>query len=219
MKLLCDICGGTLQMYPNNNGACCTNCGMNYTLESLRNKLNSGSVPQPPVSPNASPAPQNNVYVNQQNMGTNAPFNGNLHQGANNSVQNNTPFTNAASTQPSAAQATQNSQNRALVVEMKPGGIVAKAYGIIVTVDGVPQPMITQNTGALVIPVCQGEHIVSAEIKKGGKRTEFVIEPMRFCVTAHNWYGLFSFHRGAWTAGFKLDLLEDLEGRLNDLKV
>ncbi|MBQ3088375.1 MAG: hypothetical protein IJC36_01945 [Clostridia bacterium] len=43
MKLTCNICGAPLQMNPNNNGAFCTNCGMNYSVESLRNKLNAGA--------------------------------------------------------------------------------------------------------------------------------------------------------------------------------
>lgn len=39
MKLTCDICGGTLQMNPDNQGAACTSCGMAYSLESLRAKV------------------------------------------------------------------------------------------------------------------------------------------------------------------------------------
>ncbi len=43
MKLTCDICGGTLQMNPDNQGAACTSCGMAYSLESLRAKVGTAS--------------------------------------------------------------------------------------------------------------------------------------------------------------------------------
>ena len=45
MKLTCDLCGGELQMNTDSQGAICTNCGMNYTLDSLRKKLNAQSKP------------------------------------------------------------------------------------------------------------------------------------------------------------------------------
>ena len=43
MKLTCDICSSSLQMNADNQGATCTNCGMAYSVESLRAKL--GSAP------------------------------------------------------------------------------------------------------------------------------------------------------------------------------
>ena len=43
MKLTCDICGSTLQMNPDNQGAACTSCGMAYSLESLRAKVGSAT--------------------------------------------------------------------------------------------------------------------------------------------------------------------------------
>ena len=41
MKLTCDLCGGELQMNADSQGATCVGCGMNYSLDSLRQKLNS----------------------------------------------------------------------------------------------------------------------------------------------------------------------------------
>ena len=46
MKLTCDICGGTLQMMPDNQSAVCTNCGVGYPIESLRQKLGMATPPQ-----------------------------------------------------------------------------------------------------------------------------------------------------------------------------
>ncbi|MBQ8831581.1 MAG: hypothetical protein IJ017_08280 [Oscillospiraceae bacterium] len=44
MKLTCDICGSGLQMNADNQGAACTNCGMAYSIESLRTKLGSSTI-------------------------------------------------------------------------------------------------------------------------------------------------------------------------------
>ncbi len=187
MKLTCNICGAPLQMNPNNNGAFCTNCGMNYSVESLRNKLNAGAN-VPPTNP-----------------------------------QSNAQYTQSTTTPPSSAQtaptAPQQSNNyKALILEIKPGGILAKRYGIIAAVDGKAQPMITQKSGALIIPVTPGEHVISAIITSNGQNNEGTIAPIRFRVTNHNWYGLFSLHRGAWNAYYNLDILEDVEGRTNDVR-
>lgn len=40
MKLICDLCGGELQMSTDSQGATCASCGINYSLDSLRQKLN-----------------------------------------------------------------------------------------------------------------------------------------------------------------------------------
>lgn len=50
MKLTCDLCGGELQMNANSQGATCVGCGMNYSLDSLRKKLN--TQPQTPTRTN-----------------------------------------------------------------------------------------------------------------------------------------------------------------------
>lgn len=39
MKLACDLCGGTLQMNRDGQGATCTNCGLTYPMERLREML------------------------------------------------------------------------------------------------------------------------------------------------------------------------------------
>ena len=46
MKLTCDLCGSELQMNTDRQGALCTGCGMNYSMDSLRQKLNSPSQAQ-----------------------------------------------------------------------------------------------------------------------------------------------------------------------------
>lgn len=40
MKLTCDLCGSVLQMNADSQGATCAGCGINYSLDSLRQKLN-----------------------------------------------------------------------------------------------------------------------------------------------------------------------------------
>ena len=39
MKLTCDVCGGELQMTIGGQSAVCVNCGITYTVERLREKL------------------------------------------------------------------------------------------------------------------------------------------------------------------------------------
>ena len=43
MKLTCDLCGGTLEMTSGGQSAVCTNCGISYSIERLREKLGSRS--------------------------------------------------------------------------------------------------------------------------------------------------------------------------------
>lgn len=40
MKLTCDLCGGDLQINMGGQGATCTTCGLNYTMDRLREMLN-----------------------------------------------------------------------------------------------------------------------------------------------------------------------------------
>ena len=51
MKLLCDICGGPLQMCENGKGATCTGCGMNYSVENLRARFQNQTTTEPAVKP------------------------------------------------------------------------------------------------------------------------------------------------------------------------
>lgn len=47
MKLTCDLCGGELQMNACGQGACCANCGLEYSKERLMEMLNSGTTVNP----------------------------------------------------------------------------------------------------------------------------------------------------------------------------
>lgn len=59
MKLTCDLCGGTLQMNLNGQGAVCTNCGLTYPMERLREMLNRKTpVEDTPAEPKAAPPKQ-----------------------------------------------------------------------------------------------------------------------------------------------------------------
>ena len=59
MKLTCDLCGGSLQMNAGGQEASCKNCGLCYSLDTLREKLRSGSAPQnkPVETPQISTVP------------------------------------------------------------------------------------------------------------------------------------------------------------------
>lgn len=70
MILTCDICGGTLQIAPNNQSAVCTNCGVSYPMESLRQKLSMATPPQQGYSQQQAtqtPLQQPNYGANYQN--------------------------------------------------------------------------------------------------------------------------------------------------------
>lgn len=77
MKLTCDLCGNALQMNADRQGATCTGCGMNYTLESLRQTLktqpqSSGEpgcvfIDTPPVQPEfAQSCVQQELIINRK---------------------------------------------------------------------------------------------------------------------------------------------------------
>lgn len=51
MKITCDLCGGALQINLGGQGATCTNCGLSYTMDRLREKLNGQNTPQDPPKP------------------------------------------------------------------------------------------------------------------------------------------------------------------------
>ena len=62
MKLTCDLCGGKLRVEPGGQSARCTECGLGYTMERLREKLGLQTPRQPepeePVAPVAPAAPE-----------------------------------------------------------------------------------------------------------------------------------------------------------------
>ena len=50
MKIVCDVCGGALQVNAANQGAACTVCGMRYSIEALREKLGQTQVAEAAVA-------------------------------------------------------------------------------------------------------------------------------------------------------------------------
>lgn len=52
MKLVCDLCGGALQMNSGGQGATCTGCGLTYSMERLREKLGHSQQAVSPAEPN-----------------------------------------------------------------------------------------------------------------------------------------------------------------------
>ncbi|MBE6982048.1 MAG: hypothetical protein E7437_07010 [Ruminococcaceae bacterium] len=53
MKLTCDLCGGNLQVEAGGTGASCVSCGLTYSMERLREKMQPS---QPPLSQEHAPA-------------------------------------------------------------------------------------------------------------------------------------------------------------------
>lgn len=51
MKLTCDLCGGALQINLGGQGATCTNCGLGYTMDRLKEKLSGNTVQTNPPAP------------------------------------------------------------------------------------------------------------------------------------------------------------------------
>lgn len=49
MQICCDICGGPLVMLAGGKGAACKNCGMEHSVERVREMLNMGQPEDPPV--------------------------------------------------------------------------------------------------------------------------------------------------------------------------
>ena len=49
MKLTCDLCGGELQMKAGGQGACCANCGLEYSKDRLLEMLNGNTQAAPEV--------------------------------------------------------------------------------------------------------------------------------------------------------------------------
>ena len=62
MKITCDLCGGALQINLGGQGATCTNCGLTYTMDRLREKLTGKTSVEPePLKPEP-PKPVDIIY-------------------------------------------------------------------------------------------------------------------------------------------------------------
>lgn len=67
MKITCDLCGGSLQINMGGQGATCTTCGLNYTMDRLREKLTGETPVKPePLKPEPPkpepPKPADKIY-------------------------------------------------------------------------------------------------------------------------------------------------------------
>lgn len=72
MKLTCDLCGGALQINLGGQGATCTNCGLGYTMDRLKEKLSGNTVQTNPPAP-VPPQPIGNVYVAKEREPVDVP--------------------------------------------------------------------------------------------------------------------------------------------------
>lgn len=72
MKLICDLCGGELQMKTGGQSACCINCGLEYSKERLLEMLKGGT----PADPNPVAEPvQKPVESQMRNLFLKRKFN------------------------------------------------------------------------------------------------------------------------------------------------
>lgn len=127
MKLTCDLCGGTLQMNLDGNGAVCTNCGLTYPMERLREMLNRKTpVEDTPTEPKASPLRQEPDVPAQR--GYDAPFTVAAKETAK------APTERSFSFRPEQF-VMENTGVRELCGEIRQGGI---GLGDTVYLDGVP---------------------------------------------------------------------------------
>lgn len=77
MKLTCDLCGGSLEM--KNGNAVCVNCGLSYSMETLREKINKPNSAEPPKpAPDKTPVASAS-YTNLLNLAT-LEFNNKNHK-------------------------------------------------------------------------------------------------------------------------------------------
>lgn len=198
MKLACDICGGELQMSGSNEGASCVCCGMNYSIESLRNKLNGQQNLQPcaNVEKIAEPVVQAD-YAEEE-----IPFADVMACEADD-----------VHTQGAARVAKEAAAMRTLVVERK-FDLQALAYAVVVVVDGEECAVLGSKGGSVSVPVSQGSHEVSAIVKYGNNKVEAVLEPFHIQVSEYDWHGLFYVRRTAWNAYWQMELMEDSKAKL-----
>lgn len=192
MKLICDICGGELQMDAINTSATCVNCGINYSIESLRNKLKTN----PDVQPTVEVSVDNDIPFSEA-----TPVEDDLHS-----------QTISGETKKNSSQA--DTSIRKLVVERK-FSLGGGAYIANITVDGEDKGSIPYDT-PLVVNLSPGEHEVSAVVSNGKKQVN-IVGPTRISVDKHNWSGLFYLKRLAFGATWNLDLTEDFKDLTSSL--
>ena len=67
MKLICELCGGDLQMKTGGQSACCTNCGLEYSKERLMEMLKCGTQADPdPVEEPVRKLQVRNLYLKRK---------------------------------------------------------------------------------------------------------------------------------------------------------
>ena len=201
MKLLCDICGGQLQMNGTNDGANCVNCGMNYSIESLRNKL-SGQQPAAAAVETAAPVaqveiPEEDLPIAQVESAEEGIPIAQVEAYEEETVQGESVFF----TQEAPAE-------RTLVLERK-FDLQALRFGVSVLVDGEEVATLGSKGGAVTVPITQGHHEIKAVVWTGNNKVEAVLEPFQIEVGEHDWYGLFYVRRTAWNAYWQMDLEEN----------
>lgn len=199
MKLLCDICGGQLQMNSTNDGATCVNCGMNYSVESLRNKL-SGQQPAAAAVETAAPVAQ--VEIPEE-----------LPIAQVESAEEGIPIAQVEVCEEETVQGesvffTQEAPAvRTLVLERK-FDLQALRFVVSILVDDEEVATLGSKGGAVTVPVTQGSHEIKAVVWDG-KKVHALLESVRIEVGEHDWYGLFYVRRTAWNAYWQMDFEEN----------
>lgn len=200
MKLLCDICGGQLQMTAANDGATCVNCGMNYSIESLRNKLGGQNAAGAPA---AQPeTPEEEIPIAQvESAEESIP------------VAKTEPVQKAQSAHAASVFFTEEAPAmRSLVFERKIDkfSLWAQAYNVAVILDGEEVATLGPKGGRVSIPVTQGNHDVYAVVYAGNGQVDGALDTFNIQVGEHDWYGVFYVRRDAWKAYWQMELAENI---------
>ena len=190
MKLLCDICGGQLQMTGSNDGATCVNCGMNYSIESLRNKLGGQkpavSAPAVQIDPSEEDLPIAQVESAEEYIPV----------AQAEPVQEEDTRQRESVFYTEAPAATDPTMMRTLVLERK-FDLQALRFGVSVLVDDEEVATLGSKGGCVSVPISQGSHEIRAVVWTGKNKVEAELEPFHIEVNEHDWYGLFYVRRTA----------------------
>ncbi len=200
MKLLCDICGGQLQMTGANDGAFCIICGMNYSIESLRNKLGGQKT--------AASAPAVNIETPEEEL----PI-AQVESAEDIPVAKTEPVRKAQNARAESVFFTEEAPViRSLVFERKIDkfSLWAQAYNVAVMLDGEELATLGPKGGRVSIPATQGNHDVYAVVYAGNGQVDATLDTVTIQVGDHDWYGVFYVHRDAWKAYWQMDLAENV---------
>lgn len=180
MKLTCDICGGELQMNPAGTGASCTRCGMTYSVERLRKKLESGASIQTQHPETSAGEILYDVQTYEK-----------VPDSQEEKIYDSPVYEQVPA-------------QRTLRILRKP--VVLHLFKAVVILDGSQTIPLGKGNTVLSIPVTPGEHTILVKIANGSGLSD--VGPINFRVDQRDWEGQLYAVRGAWDFTWRLELWE-----------